>query len=545
MRSAGAAIAWEFGRKNRWGILGLAGYGLALGILKVLVVAAGRPVDLDSAERFAIVVVVPLTVSALYFLGVFSFGLTGDLTARPSIYPTRMFTLPVTNSALALWPMLYGSAAMVMLWLAVRPLVLWPPDVAVPVIWPALMAAATLAWTQALTWMPYGLPWLRPIVTVLTLSVMEGVVLVALEHKTPEWLMAAGLVPQLALAYLVAREGITRARRGAVPDWSDAFARLGRIADRLPRRPSPFTSAARAQAWLERRRYGRSLPAAVAMILPFELGLLFILRKTPALVLETLFLVLLTPPFMAVFAAASVRKSNPEGADSYGLTPFLATRPLSSASLVAARLKVTIWSTLVAWLLVLVAVPLALKLSGAWPVVIERAHRLTEVVGTPRAVAIVALGIAALISSTWKQLVQGLCIGLSGREWLVKATVFGALALLAVAVPLAQWIAGSKYRMGVVWNALPWIATVLVCFKLSAAAWIAIRLRDSGVLSDRTLVLGAACWDVSVFALYGLLVWLTPAVLFRSYVLALVAILAVPLARLSAAPLALAWNRHR
>jgi len=48
-----------------------------------------------------------------------------------------------------------------------------------------------------------------------------------------------------------------------------------------------------------------------------------------------------------------------------------------------------------------------------------------------------------------------------------------------------------------------------------------------------------------VFALYGLLVWITPAVLFRRHALALLAILAVPLARVAAAPLALAWNRHR
>ena len=72
-----------------------------------------------------------------------------------------------------------------------------------------------------------------------------------------------------------------------------------------------------------------------------------------------------------------------------------------------------------------------------------------------------------------------------------------------------------------------------------------MRLHDSRLLSDRILVIGAACWDVAVFALYGLLVWLLPTLLFPSYFLALVAILAIPLARLSAAPLALAWNRHR
>jgi hypothetical protein len=86
---------------------------------------------------------------------------------------------------------------------------------------------------------------------------------------------------------------------------------------------------------------------------------------------------------------------------------------------------------------------------------------------------------------------------------------------------------------------------VLVCFKISAAAWIAMRLHDSRLLSDRMIIIGAACWDVAVLALYGLLAWLTPALLFPRYVLALVAILAIPLARLSAAPLALAWNRHR
>lgn len=353
------------------------------------------------------------------------------------------------------------------------------------------------------------------------------------------------LAPHVPLAYLTARFAVGRARRGDVPDWRAMFARIGRIADVLPRRREHFPSPARAQEWFEWRRHGRSLPALVGILLPFELALLFVARETPAIVFGTLFLVLITPPFMAAFVAATVSKSNPQGGDSYGVTPFLATRPLTSASLVAAKLKMTIWSTLAAWLLVLVAIPLALRLSGTSPVVIERAHRLIEVVGTPRAVAIVVLGLTALISSTWKQLVQSLCIGLSGREWLVKASVFGALSVFAIAGPLAHWIVGSKYAMGVLWNALPWIAAVLVCFKVSAAAWIAIRLRDSRLLSDRTLVLGAACWSASVLALYGLLVWLTPALLFRSYFLALVAMLGVPLARLSAAPLALAWNRHR
>ena len=61
-----------------------------------------------------------MSATFFYFLAVFSFGLSGDLAARQSIYPARMFTLPVTTAALAGWPMLYGTAAMASLWLATR-----------------------------------------------------------------------------------------------------------------------------------------------------------------------------------------------------------------------------------------------------------------------------------------------------------------------------------------------------------------------------------------------------------------------------------------
>ncbi|HXL34522.1 MAG TPA: hypothetical protein VN953_06350, partial [Gemmatimonadales bacterium] len=75
--------------------------------------------------------------------------------------------------------------------------------------------------------------------------------------------------------------------------------------------------------------------------------------------------------------------------------------------------------------------------------------------------------------------------------------------------------------------------------------WIATRLDRSRLLGDRALVAGAACWVLTVLALYGVLVWFFSTPFVAHYLLALIAILAVPLARISAAPLALAWNRHR
>jgi hypothetical protein len=515
--------------------MALTAYPLGLAILRMFIYATGRRIHIDDVTSFALAVVVPLTATFLYFVAVFSFGLSGDLSARRSMYPARMFTLPVTNSALAAWPMLYGAAAMAILWAATRLLALWPSGVDVPVIWPALLAASLLAWTQALTWMPYALPGLRVIITVLWLAAIDAIVMLALNLKAGELVMLAILAPHVPLAFVAARLAIARARRGDEPDWRPMFLRLGRIA--LPRRREHFRSPARAQMWLEWQQHGRSLPALVAIVLPFELALLFLFRETPVLVYEMLIVALTTPPLMAVFAAATVSGST--------MTRFIATRPLTSASLIAAKLKVTIRSTFAAWLLVLIAVPPALKLSGTLPLVIERVHRLAEVVGAPHAAVAMLLAFSALLAATWKQLVPSLYIGMSGREWLIKGSVFVTLALLGVVVPAAHWVITNKRLIAVLWNAGGWILAILVCLKLAAAASIAIRLYDRQLLTDRALILAALFWCATVFAVYGVLAWTFPEVLIRRYVLVLIAIVAVPLARLSAAPLALAWNRHR
>ena len=544
MRSASVAIAWEFRQRHRWGLLALAGYLLVLATNKLLILT-GQPVNLDDA-RFALVVVVPLAVTFTYSLAVFSFGLSGDLAARQSMYPARMFTLPVTTAALAGWPMLYGTAAMAILWLATRLFTIWPSGFDIPVIWPGLLAAALLAWTQALTWMPYGLPGLRVVIAILWLAAIDSVVILAIHYNAREAVMVAGLAPQVPLAYLAARFAVARARRGEVPGWRGSFARVRPAPDPTPGRRSRFASAGAAQRWFELQRHGRSLPTLVAILLPFELALLFLAAKdTPSLVVVTLLGALLTPPFMATFVAATVRKSNPREGDSHGLTPFIATRPLTSAALVGATLTTAIRSTLLAWALVLVGIPLALVLSDTQAVVIDHLNQVVKAVGMPRAIVWVLLGLAGLLTSTWKQLAQSLYLGLTGRESVVKASVFAALVGLAVIGPLAVWISDHIEAQAVLWNAIPSILGVLVGCKMSVAGWIATRLYQSRVVSDRTLVSGAASWLVAVLALYGLLLWLNSDALIPRYLFALIAILAVPLARLSAAPLALAWNRHR
>lgn len=500
----------------------------------------------SSDESFALAVMGPITATFTYCLAVFTYGLSGDIAGRPSMYPRRLFTLPVSTAALAGWPMLCGTIAVALLWAATRAFVLWPSGVAVPVIWPTFAAAALLAWTQALTWMPYGLPGVRIILAVLWLGTIQSIVLLALRYDASESLMLAITAPLIPLAYLTAWVAVARARRGVVPDWRGSLTWIARLAPvRKPR--GQFGSPARAQAWLEWRRHGWTLPALVGILLPCELALLFA-ADSPALVWIILFGVLLTPPFMAAFVAATVRKPDLDGqggGEHYGLAPFLATRPLSNRALIAAKLEMSLWSTAVTWALVLIAIPVALRLTNTWPAVLERWHETIALMGEARAGVLALLIVAGFMVSTWKQLVQTLFIGMTGRVWIVRTSLILTLALVCVIGPLLDWVAGNRAVQAALWNAAPAVLAVLAALKLSAAVWVAVRMYHSRLLRDRTLVIGAAAWCVAVLALAAVLTWWIESEFFPRYLFVLIAILAVPLVRLSAAPLALDWNRHR
>lgn len=545
MQPGALAIGWEFRKRHAWPLIAMAAYMVVLALIKLLGLGPIESIAFVPPDGRAAVLIAPVSWMFMYYLAVFSFGFSGDLAARQSIFPPRMFTLPVRTETLVLGPMAHGTVAVAILVQAATLLARWPWGIETPIVWPALLAAVFLAWTQALTWMPYGFRGVRVIVTVLWLMSLDTVVLLAMHFEVSEPVMLAILLPQLPLAYLTACYALARARRGDVPDWRPRFMNAAAVAGTAPLSRAGFASPARAQFWFEWRRHGRTLPALVAILLPFELALLWIARGAWGLALEILLITLFTPVLVASFTATTVSKANPHARDSYAMSPFIATLPLSSAELIGAKLKMALLSTLATWLLIIVAIPVALKWSGTWPMVIERAGQLAEIVGMPRTIVFVLLVVFGLMASTWKQCVQGLYIGLSGREWIARAMLIVVLAFVIVVGPAVQYVVDHNSARAVLWNSLPAIFAVLVAVKLFAAAVVAARLTRSGLLSDRTLVRGATRWAAMVFVLYGVLAWLVSGPLVPQYFLLLLAIVAVPLARVSAAPLALAWNRHR
>lgn len=187
----------------------------------------------------------------------------------------------------------------------------------------------------------------------------------------------------------------------------------------------------------------------------------------------------------------------------------------------------------------------ALFLSGAMLVVVGKMRDLAEIAGGLRATLLALIVIAALVFSTWKSLVQSLCVGLTGRPWVIKLSVLVALVLVVSAFPVLWLLLAKENVQSFAWDNIALILATLVALKAAAGAWVAIRLHDQHVLRDRVLVVGAVTWLVAVVAIFGVLRWMVGSPMVPPYSLGAIAILMVPLARLSAAPLALASSRHR
>ena len=539
MTRAARALAWELAHKHRLGFAGIGLYVIAIVVIRIGFFDFGETVPMEEGEKFAILVIVPVTIVIVYLLAVFTYGFSGDVGARQSMFPSRLFTLPVSSTELALWPMVFGTTLVAALWLITRAFLVLPTGVPVPFFWPAAAIAALLAWAQALTWLPYPLSGLRVAAAMLMLTALQAITLIALEFKVSEPVMLAWLAPHLPIAFLVARAAVRMARRGDTPDWTSAPGGGRRSAAALS-----FASPERAQAWFEWKRHGTALPVLVTCLLPFELALLWVTGET-RLVYWVLLGVVITPPFMAAFAAVTIARPNQASSDAAGVSPFIATRPVSSASLIGAKLRMTLWSTLLAWLLVLVAVPIALKLSGTWDYVAGFAQRRVDGWGLPRAVVLLLIVIGAFMLTTWRMLVQTLYVGLAGRVWLTRTWLSLTLLALCLIGPAIEQFLSRPVLIARLWEAKTEIFVTLAALKIALGLWVTVLLYRSSLLSDRALLKGAATWSAATLALYGVFVWWIGSVLYPLYVAGAIAVLLVPLVRVWVAPLALSWNRHR
>lgn len=440
--------------------------------------------------------------------------------------------------------MLQGMGAVALLWMAWACFVLRPAGIEVSLGATALLAAAFVAVLQALLWSPFGLPWVRVVLAVVLLPLLALAPQLGPALGVKESVLVGLYAALIPLAGATAYAGVSRARHGQAADWRGLF-RVLRTADRWPsRRQAPFASPARAQSWFERRRHLIPFPLAVGALAGLWLALL-LWADVHVQQLDSRFFwglpLLFSPPILAPFFGCFLGRTGTSAGNPYLLSSFTATRPVQGTALVAAKLKVAVLATLAAWAIVLLAASVWLaSYESFW----NLWNDLRQAYPFWRVAAITLLAAGGPVFLTWRLLVDNLWIGLTGRAWIVRGSLLACGLGLTSAGLLAQLLSDPGLRDRL-WVALPWWAGGAAFLKLLAAACVGRALLRRGLIRPQTLAKLLALWLLAAAGVFVLACAAIPPGSAPVSLLAFGAVLCVPMARLAAAPLALAWNRHR
>ena len=555
------AILWEYLARHPWLDAAIVG-GFAIMTVEDRIVPASW-MAWEGAEAVAIFPVM------LFFFGIIAlFGVNPSRPrATPGGYPARLFLYPVSTARLVAWPMLFGAAAMALGWVGVATLVLPRPGSRPPVALGALAAATAMAWLQAISWWPFGTSLAQVLAVCASLLTLVG--LIAWPMTVWGWGHAVAwvLLPiYLVASYAAAVRGVALDRCGdgrGGRGWLKAFERIERIFAFVPGARSRFASAARAQSWLEWQSKG-----VVMFILVAALTFVTVLFVTILLFFQTgekpihgfLASILFQPLIICAMTGAIFAKDE-MGSRTAGMSPFLATRPLTSEALAGAKLRAAALVLLVSCGFAALTVSLWAVATGNLGAIASQFAALARGHDAITVGLVAAMGTALVLVLAWKGMVGAMVPGLTGRTWVALATGLGFTALMVVIVvaallfaPLAgatlfdvkQVLAGKAPPPRLLVAAVPVAIGLTLGLKLSASAVAFRSAVRRGLISRRGLVESALLWAVPgacLMALGALL--LRPSDASGWPALAMLSALLPPLGRLPAVTLALDWDRHR
>ena len=534
MPSPAAAMAWQLWRRYRW--LAIAG---AVWYVTASIACRFLPLNVYN-DAVVFLTAVPMLLLLGWQVAVFTYGSEADLSTKESGYPPWMLRHPVSVRLLVGWPMFLGVVTVGALWVAIAPAVFRSRGLDVLMLRPALMCGAMLAWTQAFVWSPFGLGWLRVIAALGAIALVVFLALLDVVCGVPETVIMALLAAQLPAAYWVAIVGVSRARRGDTPEWRWLPMAAQRVMAWIPRRGRPFGSAIRAQAWFEWRRHGLLPPIMAGIVLPMAMVFVLVNHSPFASPLA----LLLIGAYLAVFGGVDFGNLASSKTDR-GVPGFLLTRPISSMDLIRSKYLAAAKSSLAVCLITSLAVGVCTILTGRF----SDLNVLRDLTGhnvwwnqPAIAIPVVFLLLWAL---GWLGMIHGLCVGLTGRQWVMFGFVTTGGLLFGHLILLGIWLSMHSEYHQACWNAAPWLVGCLAVAKLALAGYVLRRACGRGLLETGAVTLLVGVWTTAVLATIGLTAWIMPSELLPLGLVVAGTILMLPLTRIALAPLALAWNRHR
>ena len=546
MRSTIVTLAWDIWLRNRTLVR------LAIGIVVFAFLVNLVFPDIRESKPDAGLLNFHLAAAAIFLiLAIFSY--TEFNTQRGTTgFPHRLFVLPVTTFQLVAVPMISGVAVIELVMLAWMAFALPPEERS---MWIPIQAGVYMVLQQTVLWTLPGLKSLRLLVIGLMGVFMIMFRILPFVRRLPD-ISVMSLLGGVALtAFLISWMYVARERSGA--GWAGGSVQnlAASVSEWIPaRRDKVFRSPQSALFWFEWRRSGSVLPILVGALLVLVIGPLSWFLRGDGESTQSLLLAVVVMPMMLALPVGKAFSKTDFWSRELSIPGFIAVRPLASVDMVTVKMKLAGVSTAISWLLVLAFLSLWLPL---WANIDSLAtvrgilwmiygHRLY-----PQN-AIAALLVIACILLTWRFLVGGLWLGLSGNSRVfafssvpyVLVPFFVLPAVLIAEQPIFGWIQDNTGRWLpiVVWIAA---AAVVIKFWLAAFTWRKINAKYLRQYLPVWLG-GSACLAALSFLLGDLLGDFVPADTFRlRSLLILIALQIIPLARIGLAPSFLDKNRHR
>lgn len=559
-----AALAWEIYRPQRAAFVTLAG---------VMVVCAGYRWLVPGIAAMngwfpdCCILLLGLSLAAAFVLFKFT---ESERRERFTGFPSRLFTLPVRTVSLLTWPMFYGAATVVLLYLGWAGFVLRPGRQGhFPLVFPSLYLATGMLCFQAIVWSFARTPILRLVVlgvwgAALTTSWLAfsplmgnaqvGLALASLLHVSVRTAQSALLLSAGGAAYGIALWSVSRQRHGARIRFT--MPRLALVSTTLrPRKPiaAPFDSPRAAQFWFEWRRNGILLPAIVGVLLLPIVSPFFALRPFlgPAgtdTTFTTLVWLFVLPFLLAFIIGQGFGKTNFWGqglGQDLGVPQFLAVRPLTAADWLRVKLKAAALSAVLTWSMLAMVIPLWLISCCDLGPLGSLVLTLPPFVCLGAIAAPLSLLLVLAMLLTWRLLIANIYLGVLGYRGLFNAAFCVVFLAMFAPLLLIGWSSNNPEQARelleqISW--LQWVLALLVIAKLGLALGFFVTAKQRRLVSFNGALEYFCVWIWGTLLLL-LLVVAAPVVGPPARVLGLLVLLILPQARIAFALLAFARSR--
>jgi hypothetical protein len=519
MRSIIPALAWEYWRKCRWSFL--SAY-LCMTTLAAFIYSVAHPNlqtnnDLRNGYLFLFV-----------WLGSISFMVAlsaqRDNNNRMGVFPLYLYTRPLPTWIMVGLSFIFSVTTVSLLYLAVISSINFVCGVRWPILVTMLFWGAVAASAQAVIWFPVKSAIVR-------IGIVGGLL-----YLFTSWLVAhhGGLTSNefwntattadflflggcIIVSYVVALLGVIHDRRGGDNIWLSVCAWWERQFAFRQRHHAPFKSPQTAQFWFEWRQKGYILPLVTALPLVVILAISIF---GDVEYLSTLSMLTMIPYIsipIGAFVVGLIAGRTARG--KIVISPFNASRPMSTSALANAILKACTAS-------ILGAVVMCLLTILATFVVISSFGEGQEIAGEIARHSTMLIGVFIIwLFTAWGLMGLGVSMSLTGRAEVAITFFLSVLSLILLYLGCVT--CGNK-------TVYPAFLCILSLAFLSATALAFAVAQSRGLVSSRLIWKTAMLWVLACALLW-----------FQQYDQWTDIMLLTCLLALFLSPLALQWNRHR